>query len=130
MSASSVSHVRLTPSNAKHYIGCDLVFNSRGIKMTAKLLRVSDTGKTVYIDHDDLGGSLTIEKRIVNVVVPKEAALRAELEEKDDYILILKARIKELETTLRSITSLCVDVTESKPEEEVGDLPEFIHDSE
>ena len=80
--------------------------------MTAKLLRVSDTGKTVYIDHDDLGGSLTIEKRIVNVVVPKETALLAKLEEKDDYILILKARIKELETTLRSITSLCVDVTE------------------
>lgn len=61
--------IRLTPSNAKKYIGYDIEFNSRGSSVVKTILKVSDSGKTVYIDHDDLGGNITIEKRIVNVII-------------------------------------------------------------
>jgi hypothetical protein len=133
MSASTASHVRLTPSNAKHYIGCDIVFNSRGTNITTKLLKVSDTGKTVYIDHDDLGGNLVIDKRIVNVVIPKKvicpkpticyepvADTITTLKEKGDRILALETRVKELEATIER----------HKIDDRIGNLPEFIHDSE
>lgn len=61
--------VQLTKENAHTYVGNYIIFTSRGQKHTKQLKRVSDTGKTVYINHPDLGNSLEIVKRVVYVVL-------------------------------------------------------------
>ena len=61
--------VRLTPDNAKQYIGRDIVFTSRNKKHMKILESVSESGKTVYISHPDLKNCLVIEKRKVFVLL-------------------------------------------------------------
>jgi len=57
--------VQITPENAKYYIGCDVVFTTRGHNETKTILGVSDSGKTIQIDHPDLKNQLQIVTRKV-----------------------------------------------------------------
>jgi len=57
--------VQITPENAKYYIGCDVVFTTRGHKETKTILGVSDSGKTIQVDHPDLNNQLQLVTRKV-----------------------------------------------------------------
>ncbi len=63
-----MNQIRLTPENAAQYIGREIVFKTRGNQITKKILGVSNTGKSIKIDHPDLNNSLEIVSRIVHVV--------------------------------------------------------------
>lgn len=58
------SLIRLTPENAKNYVGYDFVFNTRGKNVIRRINRVSPTGKTIYIDHPDLKNNLQTGREI------------------------------------------------------------------
>ena len=58
------SLVRLTPNNVNNYLGFNIVFNSRGKNIIKRLNRISETSRTLYIDHPDLGNNLQIGRRI------------------------------------------------------------------
>lgn len=64
-----MAHVRLTPENAKQYVGYDIQFKTRGYNIVKKILGVSSTGKTVAIDHPDLRNNLEIVSRKVFVLL-------------------------------------------------------------
>ena len=64
-----MNQIRLTPENAAQYIGCEIIFKTRGKQITKKILAVSSTGKSIQIDHPDLNNSLEIVSRIVHVIV-------------------------------------------------------------
>jgi len=61
--------VRLTSDNAKNYIGHNIRFTSRGESVIKKILGVSDSGKSIKIDHPDLKNSLEIVNRKVYVIL-------------------------------------------------------------
>ena len=56
--------IRLTPDNVTAYIGREILFKTRGSYIVKRILRVSDTGKTIYIDHPDLKDSLVLSRKI------------------------------------------------------------------
>lgn len=60
---------RLTIDNAKYYIGFEIIFQTRGKKHIHKILNVSDTGKTITIDHPDLKNTLVLTRKI-HVIIP------------------------------------------------------------
>jgi hypothetical protein len=60
--------VKLTPENARNYIGKNVVFNSRKTQIVKTIISVSETGKTICIDHPDLGNNLQIVTRSVYVM--------------------------------------------------------------
>lgn len=62
------SLIRLTPENAHSYIGREIMFSSRGEEIIRTILGVSNTGKSIRIDHPDLGNSLQIVSRRVFVI--------------------------------------------------------------
>ena len=59
--------IQLTPANSKHYVGYNVVFTTRNQKITKKIIGVSESGKTIYIDHPDLNNSLQLVTRKVFV---------------------------------------------------------------
>jgi hypothetical protein len=61
--------VQLTKDNAKQYIGYNIKFRTRGEFITKKILGVSETGKSIKIDHQDLNNSLEIVNRNVFVIL-------------------------------------------------------------
>lgn len=61
--------VKLTPDNASQYIGHQIQFKTRKTTITKTILRVSETGKTIYIDHPDLNNCLEIVSRNVSVIL-------------------------------------------------------------
>ena len=61
--------VKLTPANASQYIGHQIQFKTRKTTITKTILRVSETGKTIYIDHPDLNNCLEIVSRNVSVIL-------------------------------------------------------------
>jgi hypothetical protein len=63
--------VRLTKDNAKDYIGYNIKFSTRGERIIKKILGVSETGKSIKIDHQDLNNSLEIVNRMVYVILEK-----------------------------------------------------------
>jgi hypothetical protein len=60
--------VKLTPENARNYIGKNVVFNSRKTQIVKTIISVSESGKTISIDHPDLGNNLQIVTRSVHVM--------------------------------------------------------------
>ena len=60
--------IRLTPENSSGYVGFEIVFNTRGNNILKKINRVSETGKTLYIDHLDLRNNLQIVGRKVYAI--------------------------------------------------------------
>ena len=61
--------IRLTPANAAQYIGYEILFKTRKNHIVKRILGVSDTGKTVDIDHPDLQNALQIVSRKVYVIL-------------------------------------------------------------
>lgn len=61
--------IRLTPSNVHLYIGNEIIFTSRNIRIVKRIIGVSNTGKTIHIDHPDLQNSLQIVSRKVHAIV-------------------------------------------------------------
>ena len=60
--------VRLTPENSSRYVGHSILFNSRGKIQFSKILAVSETGKTISIQHQDLGGMLVYKRKMYAVI--------------------------------------------------------------
>ena len=61
--------IRLTPTNAKSYIGCQILFKTRGKYVVQEIMNVSESGKTITINNPDLKNSLEIVSRRVYVIV-------------------------------------------------------------
>jgi len=57
--------VQVTSENARQYIGREIIFTTRGQKTIKTILGVSETGKTIHIDHPDLKNQLQIVTRKV-----------------------------------------------------------------
>jgi hypothetical protein len=64
-----MNKVRLTPANVSQYIGHEIYFKTRGDIVTKKIISVSDTGKTITIDHPDLKNNLEIVSRNIFVIL-------------------------------------------------------------
>jgi DNA-directed RNA polymerase subunit F len=60
--------VRLTPENAKQYIGHMILFRTRNQEITKKIIGISPSGRTIQIDHADLKNNLEIVSRKVYVI--------------------------------------------------------------
>ena len=61
--------IRLIPENVRNYIGENVIFKTRQNHIVKQILRISDTGKTIYIDHPDLNNCLEIVSRKVYVII-------------------------------------------------------------
>jgi hypothetical protein len=61
--------VKLTPENANKYIGYEIIFKTRKQHLIKKIISVSDTGKSIQIDHPDLNNNLQIVTRKVYVII-------------------------------------------------------------
>ena len=60
---------RLTPDNELQYIGHEIIFKSRKNNIIKRIISVSNTGKTIYIEYPDLKNCLQIVTRKVYVVL-------------------------------------------------------------
>lgn len=60
--------IRLTPQNAKNYIGRNIMFRTRNIEVIKKIINVSASGESITIDHPDLKNNLVIKTRKVFVI--------------------------------------------------------------
>jgi hypothetical protein len=60
---------RLTPANALQYIGYEIIFKSRKNNLCKRIIGVSNTGNTIYIEHPDLKNCLQIVTRKVYVIL-------------------------------------------------------------
>ena len=58
--------IRLTLQNASKYIGCEILFKTRGNHIVKIILGVTDT--SVTIDYPDLHNHLTLSRRIFVLV--------------------------------------------------------------
>ena len=62
---SSSQVTRITRDLAKKSVGKQVVFKSRGEYVIREVMRVSDSGATIYLrNHDDLGGNLETNRAI------------------------------------------------------------------
>ena len=61
--------IRLTPTNVFQYIGYEIIFKTRKSHIIKKIISVSNTGKTIQIEHPDLQNNLEIESRNVYVIL-------------------------------------------------------------
>jgi len=61
--------LKLVPANASKYIGYQIQFKTRKTTILKTILGVSDTGKTIYIDHPDLNNCIQIVSRNVKVIL-------------------------------------------------------------
>ena len=59
------SLVRLTPNNVNNYLGFNIVFKYRRKNIIKRLNRISETSRTLYIDHPDLATEKKEKKKYV-----------------------------------------------------------------
>ena len=69
MNSSRIPNIKLTPENVRNYVGFEILFKTRNKHIVKTILNVSESGKTIYIDHNDLKNSLEIVKRNVYVIL-------------------------------------------------------------
>ena len=60
--------IRLTPENVFQYIEHEIIFKSRNNHIIKRIVNVSNSGKSVHIDHPDLQNTLEIVSRNVYVI--------------------------------------------------------------
>jgi hypothetical protein len=60
--------IRLTPSNVNQYINNNIIFKTRGREIIKRIISVSNSGKSIVIDHPDLGNCLQIVSRKVHII--------------------------------------------------------------
>ena len=58
--------VKLTNENASMYIGCEIIFKTRGNHIIKKIIDVSNT--SVKIDHPDLNNALVLTRNIYVII--------------------------------------------------------------
>jgi hypothetical protein len=61
--------IKLTPDNAYQYVGYEIIFKSRNNHIIKRIINISDSGKSVYIDHPDLHNTLQIVSRNIYVIL-------------------------------------------------------------
>ena len=61
--------IRLTPENVFQYIGDEIIFKTRNNHIIKRIISVSNTGKSIQIEHPDLQNSLEIVSRNVYVIL-------------------------------------------------------------
>jgi len=61
--------IKLTLENVIQYIGYEIIFKTRGNHIIKRIISVSNTGKTIQIDHHDLKNSLEIVSRNIYVIL-------------------------------------------------------------
>jgi hypothetical protein len=61
--------IQLTPENVSQYIGYEIIFKTRKEHVVKKILGVSETGKSIQIDHPDLKDNLQLVTRKVYVII-------------------------------------------------------------
>lgn len=61
--------VLLTPENVFQYIGREIIFKTRDTHAISRIISVSDTGKSIKINHPDLQNSLQLVTRKVYAIV-------------------------------------------------------------
>jgi hypothetical protein len=61
--------IQLTPENVSQYIGFEIIFKTRKEHVVKKILGVSETGKSIQIDHPDLKDNLQLVTRKVYVII-------------------------------------------------------------
>ena len=77
------TNTKLTPENASKYIGREILFTYNGATVKRTLLKVSESGKTIHVDHPETRNNLQLVSRRIFVVEDKvvdkdiaEAALK------------------------------------------------------
>lgn len=61
--------IRLTPNNVFQYVGHEIMFKTRSNYVVKRIINVSNTGKTIKIEHPDLQNNLEIISRNVYVII-------------------------------------------------------------
>lgn len=61
--------IRLTPENVFQYIGFEIIFKTRNNSIIKRIISVSNTGKSIKIDHPDLQNNLEIVSRKIYVIL-------------------------------------------------------------
>lgn len=61
---SKLNTVRLNTDNVFQYIGKQIIFKHNKEHIIARIVRASDTGKTIYIDIPRCGGHLVYSRSI------------------------------------------------------------------
>jgi len=57
--------IRLTPGNVFRYIGKQIIFkNKNKTAILSRIVSVSDTGKTIYVDNQRYKGNLVLSRKI------------------------------------------------------------------
>jgi len=59
--------IKLTPANARNYIGYEILFKTRNSYIVKRIKGVTAT--SVWIDHPDLGNYIQIVTRDVYVII-------------------------------------------------------------
>ena len=73
--------IKLTQENSRKYIGSDILFRYTNRRVCRQILRVSRSGKTIYIDYPALGNKLLVTSINIEVILDEEARLMKQLEE-------------------------------------------------
>lgn len=60
--------IRLTPENVFQYIGYEIIFKSNNNHIIKRINNVSNSGKSVHIEHPELQNTLEIVSRNVYVI--------------------------------------------------------------
>jgi len=60
--------ILLTPRNVFKYIGHEIIFKSRNNYIVKKIINVSNSGKSIQIEHPNLKNTLEIISRNVYVI--------------------------------------------------------------
>ena len=77
-----MNFIRLTQENARQYVGYDIVFRYTNRRVCRQILRVSRSGKTIYIDYPAIGNSIQeVDYCHIDVILDEEAQLMKQLEE-------------------------------------------------
>lgn len=61
--------IKLTPENVSEYIGREIIFKTRDNHIIKRILNVTNSGKTIIIDHPDLKNTLQIVTRNVYAIL-------------------------------------------------------------
>ena len=61
--------IELTIDNVFNYIGYNILYKSRNEIKLSKINRTSSSGKTIYIDNDELNNCLEIISRNIYVII-------------------------------------------------------------
>jgi hypothetical protein len=64
--------LELTIENVFNYINYNILYKSRNEIKLSKINRISSSGKTIYIDNEDLNNCLEITSRKIYVVITNE----------------------------------------------------------